>query len=109
VGWGLLLGTLSILGLPPFGVFTSEFLMITTTMREQPWATPILLISLGVAFAAIFGKVQPMVFGATNAPALPHPPALLPVFTHMALVLLLSLYIPPFLTEWYHQATRFIG
>ena len=109
VGWGLLLGTLSILGLPPFGVFTSEFLMITTTMREQPWATPILLISLGVAFAAIFGKVQPMVFGATNAPALPHPPALLPVFTHMALVLLLGLYIPPFLTEWYHQATRFIG
>jgi hydrogenase-4 component F len=92
VGWGLLLGTLSILGLPPFGVFTSEFLMITTTMREQPWATPILLISLGVAFAAIFGKVQPMVFGATNAPALPHPPALLPVFTHMALVLLLGLY-----------------
>jgi hydrogenase-4 component F len=109
VGWGLSLGTLSILGLPPFGVFTSEFLMITTTMREQPWAIPILLISLGVAFAAIFGKVQPMVFGATNAPALPHPPALLPVFTHMALVLLLGLYIPPFLTEWYHQATRFIG
>jgi hydrogenase-4 component F len=109
VGWGLSLGTLGILGLPPFGVFTSEFLMITTTMHEQPWATPILLISLGVAFAAIFGKVQPMVFGATNAPALPHPPALLPVFTHMALVLLLGLYIPPFLTEWYHQATRFIG
>ncbi|HYY15041.1 MAG TPA: hydrogenase 4 subunit F [Gammaproteobacteria bacterium] len=109
VGWGLSLGTLSILGLPPFGVFTSEFLMVTTTMHEQPWATPILLISLGVAFAAIFGKVQPMVFGATNAPALPHPPALLPVFTHMALVLLLGLYIPPFLTEWYHQATRFIG
>ncbi len=109
VGWGLSLGTLGILGLPPFGVFTSEFLIITTTMHDQPWATPILLISLGVAFAAIFGKVQPMVFGATDAPTLPHPPALLPVFTHMALVLLLGLYIPRFLTEWYHQAARFIG
>ncbi len=109
VGWGLTLGTLGILGLPPFGVFTSEFLIITTTMHEQPWATPVLLSALGVAFAGIFGKVQPMVFGSTDAPTLPHPPALVPVFTHMALVLLLGLYIPPFLTQWYHQAARFIG
>jgi hydrogenase-4 component F len=109
VGWGLMLGTLGILGLPPFGVFTSEFLIITTAMHEQPWATAVLLVSLAVAFAAVFGKVQPMVFGNTDAPALPHPPALLPVFTHMALVLLLGLYIPPFLVEWYHHAARFIG
>ena len=109
VGWGLALGTLGILGLPPFGIFTSEFLMVTTTMHTQPWATPILLISLGVAFAAIFSKLQPMVFGESDAPTLPHPPALLPVFIHMALVLLLGLYIPPFLAQWYHQAARFIG
>ena len=42
VGWGLMLGTLAILGLPPFGVFASEFLILTTAMKEQPWATPIL-------------------------------------------------------------------
>ena len=50
---------------------------------QQPWATPFLLVSLGVAFAAIFGKVQPMVFGETTATRLPHPPALLPVFVHL--------------------------
>ena len=44
VGWGLMLGTLAILGMPPFGVFASEFLILTTAMREQPWATPILLL-----------------------------------------------------------------
>ena len=43
VGWGLMLGTLAILGMPPFGVFASEFLILTTAMREQPWATPFLL------------------------------------------------------------------
>src|SRR5512136_1038910 len=63
IGWGLMMGSLAILGLPPFGVFASEFLILTTAMREQPWATPILLTALGVAFAAIFGRVQPMVFG----------------------------------------------
>ena len=109
VGWGLMLGALAILGLPPFGVFASEFLIITTAMREQPWATPILLIALGVAFAAIFGRVQPMVFGETDAQRLPHPPALLPVFAHLAIVLVLGLYVPPYLAHWYQAAARLIG
>ena len=109
VGWGLMLGTLSILGLPPFGVFASEFLILTTAMREQPWATPILLLALGVAFAAIFRRVQPMVFGETMARRLPHPPALLPVFAHLALVLALGLYIPSYLADWFRLAARLIA
>ena len=51
-----MLGTLAILGMPPFGVFASEFLILTTAMREQPWATPFLLVALGVAFAAVFSQ-----------------------------------------------------
>jgi hydrogenase-4 component F len=109
VGWGLMLGALAILGMPPFGVFASEFLILTTAMKQQPWATPILLLALGVAFAAIFGRVQPMVFGETTANRLPHPPALIPVFSHLALVLMLGLYIPPYLADWYRQAARLIG
>ena len=109
IGWGLMLGSLAILGMPPFGVFASEFLILTTAMREHPWATPFLLIALGVAFAGIFMKVQPMVFGESNAPKLPHSPALVPVFVHLAMVLLLGLYIPPSLAEWYRAAARLIG
>lgn len=109
VGWGLMLGSLAILGMPPFGVFASEFLILTTAMREQPWATPFLLLALGVAFASIFSRVQPMVFGDTDAKPLAHPPAVLPVFVHLALGLMLGLYIPPYLTAWYVQAARMIG
>jgi hydrogenase-4 component F len=109
VGWGLMMGSLAILGMPPFGVFASEFLILTTAMKEQPWATPILLLALGVAFAAIFSRVQPMVFGETTAKRLPHPPALVPVFTHLALVLMLGIYIPPYLADWYRTAARLIG
>ena len=109
VGWGLMLGALAILGLPPFGVFASEFLILTTAMREQPWSIPILLFALGVAFAAIFGRVQPMVFGETKGTRLPHAPALLPVFAHLAIVLLLGLYIPPYLAGWYSAAAHLIG
>ncbi len=109
IGWGLMLGSLAILGMPPFGVFASEFMILTVTMHQQPWATPFLLAALGVAFAAIFGKVQPMVFGTATAKRLPHPPALLPVFAHLALVLMLGLYIPPYLAAWYRQAAQLIG
>jgi hydrogenase-4 component F len=109
VGCGLMLGTFAILGMPPFGVFASEFLIITTAMHDYPWTTPILLVALGIAFAAIFGKVQPMVFGETTAQPLPHPPALLPVFAHLLLVLVLGLYMPPYLADWYRQAAALLG
>jgi hydrogenase-4 component F len=109
IGWGLMLGTLAILGMPPFGVFASEFLIITTAMREQPWAAPILLISLAVAFASMFMRVQAMVFGETTAKRLPHPPALIPVFLHLGIVLMLGLWIPPYLADWYRLAAKLIG
>jgi hydrogenase-4 component F len=109
IGWGLALGSLAILGMPPFGVFASEFLILTSAVREYPWATPFLLLSLGVAFAAVFSKVQPMVFGEAKAARLPHRPAMTPVFVHLGLVLMLGIWIPPFLADWYRQAARLIG
>jgi hydrogenase-4 component F len=109
IGWGLMLGSLAILGIPPFGVFASEFMILIAAMQQEPWAAPFLLIALSVAFAAIFGKVQPMVFGTANVPRLPHRPALIPVFVHLTLVLVLGLYMPPYLAEWYRQAAQLIG
>jgi len=109
VAWGLLLSSLAILGMPPFGVFASEFLILTTAMRDLPWATPLLLLALGVAFASVFGRVQPMVFGETTARRLPHSPALLPVFAHLGLGLMLGLYIPPYLDGWYRLAAKMLG
>ena len=109
VGWGLMMGSLAILGMPPFGVFASEFLILTTAMRQEPWSTPILVLALGIAVAAVFRRVQPMVFGETTAKRLPQSPALLPVFAHLALVLLLGVYSPPYLADWYRMAAALIA
>jgi hydrogenase-4 component F len=109
VGWGLMIGVMAILGMPPFGVFASEFLILTTAMREQPWATPFLLIGLGVAFASILVRVLPMVFGDSPHQPLAHPPSLLPVFVHLAFALLLGLYMPTYLNGWYVQAAAMLG
>jgi hydrogenase-4 component F len=109
LGWGLVIGSLAILGLPPFGIFASEFLILTSAMRQLPWATPVLLLALAVAFASVFGRVQAMVFGESVHPPLAHRPALLPVFVHLGLTLMLGLFVPPFLDQWYHEAAALIG
>ena len=36
LGWGLVAGVAAIAGLPPFGVFTSEFLVVTSTFAREP-------------------------------------------------------------------------
>ena len=109
VGWGLMMGVMAILGMPPFGVFASEFLILTTAMREQPWAAPFLFLALGVAFASMLIRVLPMVFGDTTLKPLSHPPALIPVFLHLTLALVLGLFIPPYLNGWYVQAASLLG
>lgn len=109
VGWCLMIGTLAILGMPPFGVFASEFLILTSAMRQEPWATPLLLFALGIAFATMLRKVQPMVFGDSNMAPLPASPAVLPVILHIGITLLLGLFIPPALAEWYRGAARLLG
>jgi len=50
-----------------------------------------------------------MVYGQTSAKALPHTPALIPVFLHLLLVLILGLYMPPYLANWYRQAAALLS
>jgi hydrogenase-4 component F len=104
VGWGMMFGVMAIVGMPPFGVFTSEFLILTATIKDAPLFAPFFLLGLIVAFAALFRKAMPMVFG----PVPPHQTALkashLPVIVHMVLMLALGLYLPVFLSNWVHSA-----
>lgn len=108
VGWGLMLGVMAIVGLPPFGVFTSEFLILTATIKDAPLLTPLLLLGLGVAFAAIFRRVQPMVTGPVPAYQHSLTASHLPVILHMVLILIIGLYMPNFLAQWFHTAVELL-
>ncbi|MBI1912156.1 MAG: hydrogenase 4 subunit F [Deltaproteobacteria bacterium] len=104
VGWGFMLGVTAIAGLPPFGVFTSEFLILTAAIKDAPMFMPFFLLGLVIAFAALFRKVLPMVFGKPPSIQKPIKAAHLPVFIHMSLILVLGLYLPTFLSQWFHAA-----
>jgi hydrogenase-4 component F len=109
VGWGLLVGSIAIAGFPPFGVFVSEFLLLSATMKQWPWLCVALLAGFAVAFAGLFRHLHPMVFG--HAPEGQRPIAVnpAPVALQLALVLWLGLAIPGFLARWFDQATRLIS
>jgi hydrogenase-4 component F len=104
VGWGFMLGVMAIIGLPPFGVFTSEFLILTATIKDAPAMAPFLLLGLAVAFAALLRRVQPMVSGEAPAWQQPLTAAHVPVILHLALVLAIGLYLPAFLNDWFVTA-----
>ncbi len=108
VGWGLLIGTCAIAGFPPFGVFTSEFLLFTATIKSYPWLVPPLLIGLAIAFAGLFRNLQPMVYGEPPAGQQPVAANMWPVVVHLALVLWLGISIPTVLAQWLNQATIMI-
>ncbi|MEW6602083.1 MAG: hydrogenase 4 subunit F [Nitrospirota bacterium] len=108
VGWGLMFGVMAIVGMPPFGVFTSEFLILTATIKDAPLLTPFLLLGLAVAFAALFRRVQPMVSGVVPSYQKAMRAAHVPVMLHMVLVFILGIYMPEFLNNWFHTAVELL-
>jgi len=109
IGWGLLIGTIAIAGFPPFGVFTSEFLLFSATIKSYPWLVITLLIGLSIAFAGLFRHVQPMVFGPCPQGHIHIKANMWPVVLHLCLILWLGIAVPNVLAGWIDQATIMIS
>jgi hydrogenase-4 component F len=57
-------GVLALVGLPPFGMFVSEFLLVRAAVaRQQPWLAAILLLLLLTAFISLIGHLNRMLYG----------------------------------------------
>src|SRR5215472_8660540 len=56
-------GVIAIAGLPPFGMFTSEFMLVSSTFARQPVLSIVLVGGLLVAFGALILRLQDIVFG----------------------------------------------
>ncbi|RTR22567.1 hydrogenase 4 subunit F [Azospirillum griseum] len=108
LGWGLLAGVVAIAGLPPFGVFMSEFLLITSTFARQPWLGVLLVLGIAVAFGALVLRVQRLCFGAPTGGAPIHG-TLLPLYAHLAVVLVAGVWLPAPLVAWFQAVAALLG
>jgi hydrogenase-4 component F len=57
-------GVLAIIGLPPFGVFISEFALLRAGFATgRPWLMGVVLALLAVAFVSMIGHLNRMLYG----------------------------------------------
>jgi len=109
IGWGFVIGVVAIAGLPPLGLFMSEFLILTSSMAVMPWLAVPVLIGLAVAFGALVLRVQGVAFGAPRGPSTPLSASLVPMYLHLALVLVAGVWLPPPLVAWFQTVAKLLG
>lgn len=109
LGWLLVLGVIAIAGMPPLGIFTSEFLIVSSTFARAPLLAVALVLGLMVAFGALLLRLQGFAFGAPSEGRAPVQASYLPVFAHLALVLVAGLYLPPVMVAWFQHVARMLG
>jgi hydrogenase-4 component F len=109
LGWGLVLGVAAIAGLPPFGIFMSEFLVVSSTFARQPLLAVILVLGLLVAFAALFMRLSGVAFGAPTPDVAPMRASLIPMYAHFLLVLGAGIYLPPAIVTWFQNVAGLLG
>jgi hydrogenase-4 component F len=106
LGWSLALGVLAIAGAPPLGIFTSEFLIVSSTFARAPWLALLLVAGLLLAFGALILRLQGMAFGEPSPGDKRSTASILPIAAHLGLVVLAGIYLPPPLVAWFqHVAT----
>jgi hydrogenase-4 component F len=110
LGWGLVLGVVAIAGLPPLGIFMSEFLVVSSTFAREPLLALPLVLGLIVGFGALVLRLQGIAFGEPSADSGAATEAsYLPMYAHLGLVLLAGVYLPAPLVAWFQHVALRLG
>jgi hydrogenase-4 component F len=109
LGWSLVVGVVAIAGLPPMGIFMSEFLVVSSTFAREPLLAIPLVFGLLVAFGALMLRLSGLAFGEPTGSTAPVEASYLPMFTHLALVLAAGVYLPAPIVAWFQQVAAALG
>jgi hydrogenase-4 component F len=109
LGWGLVLGVFAIAGMPPLGIFMSEFLVVSSTFAREPLLAIPLVLGLLVAFGALLLRLNSVAFGDPVGSTKPVEASYVPLYAHLALVLAAGLYLPPPLVAWFQHVAGLLG
>jgi hydrogenase-4 component F len=109
LAWGLILGVVAIAGLPPLGIFMSEFLVVSSTFARTPVLAIILVFGLLVGLAGLFLRLNSIAFGEPRGPTGKAKASYVPMFAHLALVFVAGIYMPPALVGWFKNVAGMLG
>ena len=109
LGWGLVVGVVAIAGMPPLGIFMSEFLVVSSTFARQPLLALPLVAGLIVGCGALLLRMHGLAFGTPARGSAPVKASHAPMFAHLALVLLAGVYLPAPLVAWFQSVAARLG
>ncbi|ABD86502.1 hydrogenase 4 subunit F [Rhodopseudomonas palustris] len=109
LGWGFVAGVVAIAGLPPLGIFMSEFLVVSSTFARQPLLALLLVFGLLVAFGALTLRLTGVAFGEPRGSTQPAEASYLPMFAHLVLVLVAGVYLPAPIVVWFQHVAHLLG
>jgi hydrogenase-4 component F len=109
LGWGLVLGVVAIAGLPPLGIFMSEFLVVSSTFARQPWLAIILVFGILIALGGLFYRLNTVAFGEPRGSTAPTHASYVPMFAHLAIVFVAGFYMPPALVLGFENVAKLLG
>lgn len=109
LGWGLVIGVLAIAGLPPFGIFMSEFLIVSSTFARNAWLAVPLVFGLIVAFGALMLRLTQLAFGPPQGSFEPARASLVPLYLHFAIVFVAGIFLPGPVVTWFQHVARLLG
>jgi hydrogenase-4 component F len=106
---GLGAGVLAIAGLPPFGVFVSEFHIVTTAFERAPLLAVVAALGIVLAFGALLLRLQDLVLGVPKGTDQAICVSMVPLLMHLSLVLISGLYVPVEIVGWLKRAAELLG
>jgi hydrogenase-4 component F len=109
LGWLLVIGVAAIAGLPPFGIFTSEFLLLTSTFARVPWLAVLVGLGLMIAFSALALRLHGLAFGASTHRHELQAWRLAPMALHLLLVAVAGIYLPATIVAWFRHVAGLLG
>src|SRR5262247_1267716 len=106
-------GLLAVIGLPPFGLFLSEFALVRAGFAAgRPWLMGLVLALMTVAFVSMIGHLNRMLYGAPAAGVSvgegSHWP-LVPLAACIAALLVLGVALPTPLATLLRQIVEIVG
>ena len=109
LGWALVIGVLAIAGVPPFGIFMSEFLLVSSTFARNAWLALPLVFGLLVAFGALILRMTSLAFGPPQGSTTPATASFVPLYAHFAIVFVAGIYLPPPVVSWFQHVASMLG
>lgn len=103
-------GTLAILGLPPFGLFVSEWALVRAGFAaDRPWLMGVVLVLLVVAFIGVLRHLNRMLYGPATAGVVTGETekwSLIPLALCITILAVLGLTLPPTLAVLLERAAE---